>query len=141
MFDGALEQHGRPRDSSKFMINRMTFVADTTEEAWKAMPFVLANHRVIDMTLLDLEKLVDGAYSVDQKVMDDEPELEEMYRNISFGTPDVVREHIHRYAELGLDVYSSWHNIGQPHEAVCRSMELFATEVMPKFQTRDAGVV
>lgn len=39
-----------------------------------------------------------------------------------------------RYAELGVDQFSSWHNVGQPHAQVCASMEAFAHEVMPSFR-------
>jgi len=54
-----------------------------------------------------------------------------MHENIAFGVLDEVREKVASYARLGVDVFSAWHNVGQPHEQVVRSMELFANEIMP----------
>jgi hypothetical protein len=46
-----------------------------------------------------------------------------------------VHAKLARYAELGCDQFSAWHNVGQPHEQVCASMTAFAREVMPSFHT------
>ncbi len=70
---------------------------------------------------------------VDEPVREDEPELDEMYANIAFGTAAEVRAKIARYAELGVDQFSAWQNLGQPHAQVCASMRAFAREVMPSF--------
>jgi hypothetical protein len=97
--------------------------------------YVLMNHRIIDQQLGDREHVRGGDYVVDEAVREDEPELDEMYANIAFGTAEEVRAKIARYAELGVDQYSAWHNLGQPHAQVCASMTAFAREVMPEFHT------
>ena len=133
-FEESLEKIGRPRAEAKFAVNRMTYVQESEEDAWSAHQYVLANHRIIDMQLDDLERVLEGDYVVDQRVRDDEPEVQEMFDNISFGDTETVRRKVRRYAELGVDHYSAWHNIGQSHEQVTRSMRVFAEEVMPEFQ-------
>ena len=57
--------------------------------------------------------------------------MEQMHANIAFGTVEEVREKLSAYERLGVNMFSAWHNVGQPHERVVRSMELFAREVMP----------
>lgn len=133
-FEETLEKVGRPRGEAKFAVNRMTYIQDDAHDAGDVRRYVLNNHRIIDMQLDDLERLLNGDYAVDEKIRDDEPELKEMFENISFGDTDTVRRKVRRYADLGVDVYSAWHNIGQSHEQVCRSMRVFAEEVMPEFQ-------
>jgi alkanesulfonate monooxygenase SsuD/methylene tetrahydromethanopterin reductase-like flavin-dependent oxidoreductase (luciferase family) len=137
-FEETLEKVGRPRGETKFAVNRMTYIQDDEHDAGDVRRYVLNNHRIIDMQLDDLERLLNGDYAVDEKIRDDEPELKEMFENISFGDTDTVRRKVRRYADLGVDVYSAWHNIGQSHEQVCRSMRVFAEEVMPEFQAVSA---
>ena len=133
-FEQTLAKVGRPRGESKFAVNRMTYIQDDAEDAADVRRCVLNNHRIIDMQLDDLERLLDGEYLVDEKVRDDEPEVKEMFDNVSLGDTDTVRRKVRRYAELGVDQYSAWHNMGQSHEQVARSMRVFAEEVMPEFQ-------
>jgi alkanesulfonate monooxygenase SsuD/methylene tetrahydromethanopterin reductase-like flavin-dependent oxidoreductase (luciferase family) len=133
-FEESLRRIGRPRSEAKFAVNRMTYVQESAQDAWDARNYVLANHRIIDMQLDDLERVLEGDYVVDQKVRDDEPEIQEMFENITFGDADTVRGKIRRYADLGVDLYSAWHNLGQSHEQVMRSMRVFAEEIMPEFQ-------
>jgi alkanesulfonate monooxygenase SsuD/methylene tetrahydromethanopterin reductase-like flavin-dependent oxidoreductase (luciferase family) len=133
-FEETLSKVGRPRDASKFAVNRMTYIQDDDEDGADVRRCVLNNHRIIDMQLDDLERLLDGEYVVDEKVRDDEPEVKQMFENISVGDLDTVRRKVRRYADLGVDQYSAWHNMGQTHENVVRSMRVFAEEVMPEFQ-------
>lgn len=51
--------------------------------------------------------------------------------NLVIGSPEVVAEKIRRYAALGIDDLQLNMNFGAPHEQVMRSLELFATRVMP----------
>ncbi|HTA13902.1 MAG TPA: LLM class flavin-dependent oxidoreductase [Solirubrobacteraceae bacterium] len=129
-FTGAMEECGRPRTSARFAVNRMTYVgepADTND----VLRYVLMNHRIIDQQLAGAERVNRGDYVVESAVKQDEPELEQMHANIAFGEVDEVREKLARYAQLGVDVFSAWHNVGQSHEQVVRSMEVFAKEIMP----------
>jgi flavin-dependent trigonelline monooxygenase, oxygenase component len=134
-FVKALADVGRPREDVQFGLNRMTFVGADEAECREVLGYVLMNHRIIDQQLGDRERVRQGDYVVDEPVREDEPELDEMYRNIAYGTVPQVRDKLARYAELGVDLFSAWHNVGQPHDSVCASMERFAREVMPGFRS------
>jgi alkanesulfonate monooxygenase SsuD/methylene tetrahydromethanopterin reductase-like flavin-dependent oxidoreductase (luciferase family) len=126
----AMGEQGRPRASARFAVNRMTYVGDPAD-THGVLRYVLMNHRIIDQQLAGTERVNRGDYLVESAVKQDEPELEQMHANIAFGEVEEVREKLARYAQLGVDVFSAWHNVGQPHEQVVRSMELFAKEIMP----------
>ncbi|HEY2282201.1 MAG TPA: LLM class flavin-dependent oxidoreductase [Solirubrobacteraceae bacterium] len=134
-FEQALRDAGRERSQARFGLNRMTFVGADEAECREVLRYVLMNHRIIDQQLGDREHVREGDYVVDEPVREDEPELDEMYANIAFGTAAEVHGKIARYAELGVDQFSAWHNVGQPHAQVCASMTAFAQEVMPSFNT------
>jgi alkanesulfonate monooxygenase SsuD/methylene tetrahydromethanopterin reductase-like flavin-dependent oxidoreductase (luciferase family) len=134
-FEKALSDINRPRRDSDFGINRRAYVAPTVEEAREILPFIRDNNRVVvQQVQLQDEKIKNGEYNVDKPVPG-EPSLDEMYLNTLVGTPDEVREKVRQHYELGVDVISAHHHLGQPHEKVRRSMELFAREVMPEFRT------
>lgn len=129
----AMAEQGRPRSSAMFGVNRMTYVgapADTHE----VLRYVLMNNRVVDQQLANTERVSGGDYAVEHPVVENELELEQMHANIAFGVVEEVREKLAGYARLGVDMFSAWHNVGQPHEQVVRSMELFAEEIMPAFR-------
>jgi alkanesulfonate monooxygenase SsuD/methylene tetrahydromethanopterin reductase-like flavin-dependent oxidoreductase (luciferase family) len=129
-FLGAMREQGRSRPSARFAVNRMTYVGEPGD-THEVLRYVLMNHRIIDQQLAGAERVSRGDYVVEQAVKQDEPELEQMHENIAFGVVEEVREKVARYAQLGVDVFSAWHNVGQPHERVMRSMEIFAKEIMP----------
>lgn len=134
-FVQALSDAGRERADAQFGVNRMTCVGAGEQECREVLRYVLMNHRIIDQQLGGRERVRHGEYVVDEAIREDEPDLDEMYRNIAYGTAAEVRAKLAPYAELGVDLFSAWHNIGQPHEQVCSSMEMFAREVMPSFQS------
>jgi alkanesulfonate monooxygenase SsuD/methylene tetrahydromethanopterin reductase-like flavin-dependent oxidoreductase (luciferase family) len=129
----AMEEQGRARSSAKFAVNRMTYVGEP-DDTNDVLRYVRMNHRIIDQQLANAERVNRGEYAVEHAVEENEPELEQMHANIAFGVVDEVREKIGRYARLGVDSFSAWHNVGQSHERVVRSMELFAKEIMPRFR-------
>jgi alkanesulfonate monooxygenase SsuD/methylene tetrahydromethanopterin reductase-like flavin-dependent oxidoreductase (luciferase family) len=139
-FVQALHDAGRERAQVRFGLNRMTCVEDSEDSCREILRYVLMNHRVIDQQLGAVEQVRQGDYVVDRAIKEDEPELDEMYANIAYGTVADVRAKLARYAELGIDLFSAWHNVGQPHERVCASMEAFAREIMPAFQPRHEHV-
>ena len=54
---------------------------------------------------------------------------------LAFGSPDTVARHIAYMRELGVGHVLCWMNFGGlPQNKIRRSMELFAREVMPRFQ-------
>lgn len=134
VFGQALRDAGYERRDARFGVNRMTFVGADEAECREVLRYMLMNHRIIDQQLGDVERVHEGDYAVEEAVREDEPGLEEMYANIAYGTAADVHAKLARYAELGIDLFSTWQNVGQPHEQVCASMEAFAREVMPSFQ-------
>ena len=57
----------------------------------------------------------------------------------AIGTPDQIREHLRALQAAGVDQVLLMHQAGQlDHDANCRSLELFATEVMPEFVEGEA---
>lgn len=57
----------------------------------------------------------------------------------AIGTPDTVREHLRALEAAGVDQVLFMHQAGElDHDANCRSLELFATEVMPEFVEYEA---
>jgi alkanesulfonate monooxygenase SsuD/methylene tetrahydromethanopterin reductase-like flavin-dependent oxidoreductase (luciferase family) len=54
---------------------------------------------------------------------------------VAFGSPETVTRHIEHMRELGIGHVLCWMNFGGlPQDKIRRSMELFATEVMPHFR-------
>ena len=52
----------------------------------------------------------------------------------AIGTPDEIRVHLRALADAGVDQVLLMHQGGRmPFEANCRSLAMFATEVMPEF--------
>jgi flavin-dependent trigonelline monooxygenase, oxygenase component len=129
----AMAEQGRPRSGARFGVNRMTYVGEP-EDTHDVLRYVLMNNRVVDQQLANVERVSGGDYAVEHPVKKDEFGLEEMHANIAFGGVEEVREKLARYEELGIDMFSAWHNVGQTHEQVVRSMELFAREIMPGFR-------
>ena len=57
----------------------------------------------------------------------------------AIGTPDEIREHLRALQAAGVDQVLLMHQAGHlDHDANCRSLELFATEVMPEFVEHEA---
>jgi len=57
----------------------------------------------------------------------------------AIGTPDQIREHLRALQAAGVDQVMLMHQAGHlDHDANCRSLELFATEVMPEFVEGEA---
>lgn len=57
----------------------------------------------------------------------------------AIGTPDQIRAHLRALQQAGVDQVLLLHQGGRlDHDANCRSLELFAREVMPEFVEREA---
>lgn len=55
------------------------------------------------------------------------------------GTPDDLREHMRKFAEVGVDQVTFIQQAGNnKHEDICHSLELFAQQVMPEFKAGEA---
>jgi alkanesulfonate monooxygenase SsuD/methylene tetrahydromethanopterin reductase-like flavin-dependent oxidoreductase (luciferase family) len=67
------------------------------------------------------------------KLLDIPVTEEEIANNIIIGAPDRCVETLERYRALGIDNLMLNMNFGASHRDVMRSLELFATRVMPHF--------
>ena len=55
------------------------------------------------------------------------------------GTPDDLRAHLGKFAEVGVDQVTFIQQAGRnKHEDICHSLELFADQVMPEFKADEA---
>jgi alkanesulfonate monooxygenase SsuD/methylene tetrahydromethanopterin reductase-like flavin-dependent oxidoreductase (luciferase family) len=74
-----------------------------------------------------------GAWEEFLAVKDQFPEMGDSPTS-AIGTPDQIREHLRALQAAGVDQVLLMHQGGQlDHDANCRSLELFAQEVMPEF--------
>lgn len=63
---------------------------------------------------------------------------EDVVESSAIGTPADLREHLRGFADAGVDQVILLQQGGEnEHEHICDSLELFAEEVMPEFQTGD----
>ena len=77
-----------------------------------------------------------GAWDEFLAVKDSFPEMGDSPTS-AIGTPDQIRDHLRALQAAGVDQVMLMHQAGQlDHDANCRSLELFATEVMPEFVER-----
>jgi flavin-dependent trigonelline monooxygenase, oxygenase component len=59
--------------------------------------------------------------------------------NLMFGRPDEIIAKLEQYEAIGVDTFVYFASFGMAHEAVKRSLKLFAEEVMPAFVEPRAG--
>ena len=79
-----------------------------------------------------------GAWEEFLAVKDQFPEMGDSPTS-AIGTPEQIREHLRALQAAGVDQVLLMHQGGQlDHDANCRSLELFATEVMPEFVEGEA---
>jgi alkanesulfonate monooxygenase SsuD/methylene tetrahydromethanopterin reductase-like flavin-dependent oxidoreductase (luciferase family) len=64
--------------------------------------------------------------------------MPEMGATAGIGTPDFLRQHIQKFADVGVDqVIFIQQGGNNRHEHICESLELFARKVMPGFKERE----
>jgi len=132
-FKQTLQQVGASRSESKFTVNRVTYVADTDEQALEIMPTLTKLHRGLVHMLSDTETIVDGV--MQYPPVPDEISEQEMFDTCLIGSPETVQRKVQDYYDMGVDQLIAYVHMGQPHEQVMRSMALFANEVMPAFRS------
>jgi alkanesulfonate monooxygenase SsuD/methylene tetrahydromethanopterin reductase-like flavin-dependent oxidoreductase (luciferase family) len=131
-FEDSIGSLNADRSQAMFGINRVTYVAPTDEEAWEIMPTLTNLHRGLVRMLSDKEVIENGVVSF--APVDNEPSHQEMFDNCLIGGPETVRRKVQAYYDLGVDHLITYAHMGQPHDQIMRSMDLFAREVMPEFR-------
>jgi alkanesulfonate monooxygenase SsuD/methylene tetrahydromethanopterin reductase-like flavin-dependent oxidoreductase (luciferase family) len=137
-FEQALADNGYARSDAAFAVNRTTFVGETMDDARKAIPALIDVHRGLYSQLENNEVYVNGRIQI--KPQKNEVTEEEVLANIPWGDVGKVTRQIREYAEMGVDHYSCYFDLGMGQETTMRTMRLFAEEVMPQFKGRPAAV-
>jgi alkanesulfonate monooxygenase SsuD/methylene tetrahydromethanopterin reductase-like flavin-dependent oxidoreductase (luciferase family) len=122
-------------------INRAVYVTDDEAEARRMAEEVLWNMRVTLGLRGGYARVTGGRATAIPFA--NEPPLEVLRRDwMTFGTPDQVYKQICRYRdEVGITHFNcSFWSGDMPQAKVLRSMERFASEVMPRFQEQLVAV-
>ena len=113
-------------------IQRFVYVTDTDEEAREWVWQTRWQRRVADHLKLDDHQVKAGINEVHPSP--NEASDEEWWDRLVYGTPERCIAQIRRDAELGIEGFMCWFDVGGlPGDKVLRSMRLFAREVMPAF--------
>lgn len=107
----------------------MLFVTDGRRQTEELVRHALGRHRRFVNVFGGEGEVERGAikpYDVDLTEADIE-------RNLIIGPPEVCVDRLKAYAELGIDEIQLNMNFGASHAEVMRSLEMFATQVMPHF--------
>jgi alkanesulfonate monooxygenase SsuD/methylene tetrahydromethanopterin reductase-like flavin-dependent oxidoreductase (luciferase family) len=106
---------------------RNVYVSKDRRDLDEKARLLLGNHRRF-VNLYETDGTIEGGYTVP---LDADIEPAEAANNVIFGTPDEVIERLARHAALGIDGVQVNMAFGASHRDILRSLELFATEVMP----------
>ena len=107
----------------------MLFVTESKEQTEALAQHALDRHRRF-LNVFGGEGEVKGGAI---KPFDSDLSLEQIKQNLIIGSPEECIERLKAYAQLGIDEIQLNMNFGAPHAQVMRSLELFATRVMPEF--------
>lgn len=128
--------HTRP----KFMVLRSTHVFNSHSE-WAFLSHqITTNNRRFDALFSNSGEVVNGFTQLASRGTEQgtdagsRPELQR--EGTMYGTPAELVERLERHAEVGVDQYCVGIPVGLPHAMIMRSLELFATDVMPHFSKR-----
>jgi alkanesulfonate monooxygenase SsuD/methylene tetrahydromethanopterin reductase-like flavin-dependent oxidoreductase (luciferase family) len=135
-FEQALADNGLARSDARFAVNRTTFVGETMEDAKAAIPALIDIHRGLYSQLENNEVYVNGKIEI--RPQRNETTEEEILANIPWGDVAKVTEQIREYADMGVDHYSCYFDLGMGQETTLRTMRLFADEVMPQLKADPA---
>lgn len=121
----------------EFIIQRGVYVADTEAEAKAMLPHAIWHTRTARGLSTNSLPVNAGRAMTEltaQVAQEDDPDF--LYKDWFFGTPEIVAEKIYRMTQYtGVSYLNCTFNLGQiPHAKIMRSMELFATKVMPHFR-------
>jgi alkanesulfonate monooxygenase SsuD/methylene tetrahydromethanopterin reductase-like flavin-dependent oxidoreductase (luciferase family) len=136
VFQDAVEMSGRgwPQE---FIVQRGIYVSDSEEDAKAHLHHAVWHTRTARGLSSNTLPVDSGRAMTEQTArvtQEDDPDF--LYKDWFFGTPEIVAEKIHRLTQYtGVSFLNGTFAIGQiPHKKVMRSMELFATKVMPLFR-------
>lgn len=124
--------HPRPR----FMIQRITCVYRNPDDWRIPVNTALENRRVFEGLFQNKTEVINGfpqPIELNDTDTDSDFSPEKIRDNMMFGTPEEVVEKLRQYEAVGVDIFCYNSTFGLPHDFEMQSLELFATEVMPRF--------
>jgi alkanesulfonate monooxygenase SsuD/methylene tetrahydromethanopterin reductase-like flavin-dependent oxidoreductase (luciferase family) len=133
----ALDELGYQRSEAKFSVNRSVYCGETWDDAKAQVPQMINTHRGLYAQLEGHEKYNAGRIEI--HAVEGEITQEEIFANVPFGDVEHCRDQVRPYAEMGVDQFSAYFDLGLPHETILRSMRLFSEEVMPEFTSAVAA--
>lgn len=133
----ALDELGYKRSDALFSVNRSVYCGETWDDAKAQIPQMINTHRGLYAQLEGHEKYNRGRIEI--HAVEGEITQEEIFANVPFGDIEHVRNQVRPYAEMGVDQFSCYFDLGLPHDTIVRSMRIFAQEVMPEFKSVPAA--
>jgi alkanesulfonate monooxygenase SsuD/methylene tetrahydromethanopterin reductase-like flavin-dependent oxidoreductase (luciferase family) len=128
-YDALLAAHGKP--FRELAALEGIFVADTDQEAQAQMEHAYWLIRV-DARQRQATHRLDAGRHLEFGPLDVEPDPREWRQRLLFGSPQTVTARLRALAEQGVTYVVGAFDLGaMPHEAVRRSIERYAAEVMP----------
>ncbi|MEA2783014.1 MAG: flavin-dependent trigonelline monooxygenase, oxygenase component [Rhodospirillaceae bacterium] len=137
-FHAVRGQLGRARGEQRLAVMRPVYVAATEAEARKAVPTMLANHRLSQRIRAAGVEADERGYVAPDPV-EGEPSLDQAFEVMIAGNPEQCMEKLNRYAELGVDQFIAWFDFGMEHQRNLETMQHFAEAVMVPFR-REHGL-
>lgn len=136
LFQDAVELAKAPWPQ-EFIIQRGVYISDSEADAKSMLPHAVWHTRTARGLAANALPVNAGRALTERTalvIQEDDPEF--LYKDWFFGTPEMVAEKIDRMTRYtGVSYLNCTFNLGQiPHDKVMRSMELFATKVMPQFR-------
>lgn len=132
-FINARERDGRPDQQHNMLRN--VYVSKDRKDLAEKQEMLHQNHRRF-MNLFTTEGTIEEGRT---RPIDVDIDSEAAIKNVIFGTPDEVIERVQKHMELGIEGLQCNMHFGASFADAARSIELFASEVMPEFRTRTAG--
>lgn len=120
-----LETAGRPL---RHHMLRNVYVSTDRRDLEEKSQLLLSNHQRF-VNLFETEGTVEGGAT---QPLDVDMRPDEAAQNVIFGDPDEVTQCLFEHAELGVDGLQVNMAFGASQADIIRSMELFASEVMPE---------
>jgi alkanesulfonate monooxygenase SsuD/methylene tetrahydromethanopterin reductase-like flavin-dependent oxidoreductase (luciferase family) len=127
-----LEEYPRPPIS----VSRMLYVSKDRADTLRAMEYV-ARARATNFHIHPDDARIVGGHGEPGPLPDGYAySPEELADRLVVGDPETVIAKLNAIEAMGVDQFVVYMDWGQPHEKIRRSLELFATEVMPHFATK-----
>ncbi|MBV9784563.1 MAG: LLM class flavin-dependent oxidoreductase [Acidisphaera sp.] len=125
-------KRGRARatgDKSRIRLSMliMAFVTESRRQTDELVQHALNRHRRFLNVFTTPGEVAGGAI----RLIESDLTAEQIERNLVIGPPELVAQKLSEYAALQIDNLQVNMNFGAPHAQVMRSLELFATRVMP----------